>query len=156
MVTGDEAQVRIMIVTCVCNEGSLAPLSAGEAEREQAWHLVTTQLIGSNALRRNVTPVLALRQAALHYALLPPSFTHTCLPLSCASAILDLPGLTQSPVYFLPYICQLCSPLLHCLLSVFVFRCSCPVACPFLIKCQLPLPASILQRYSLQGKKFHK
>ena len=82
-------------------------------------------------------------QAALHYALLPPSFRHTCLASSRASAILDSPGLTQSPVYYLPYMCQFpCSVprCINCNLSVLpvCWRCSCLVLCPFPIKCLTP------------------
>ena len=77
------------------------------------------------------------RQAALHHALLPSSITHTCLPSSRASAILDSPGLTQSPVYYLPYICQFPSSVphcrfLHCVNDCLILCCLCRTALLYL------------------------
>ena len=97
-----------------------------------------------------------------------PCITHSChhhyahLPslVTRISELMDSPGLNHL-FYYLPYICLF--PLsvprfsINCLTSVYylvlTLFLSCSMSVP--IKCWLPVPASLLQRWSLHLLSFH-
>ena len=95
-------------------------------------------------------------QTPQHYALLPPSARTPAFPRHVHQRIIGLTW-TQSPVYYLTHI-FVSSPglfpaaalIVVCLCVSVSWCCFCLVLCLFLIKCQLPVPASCLRRRSLQ------